>query len=211
MSERVDAASTYNNSAEFFTCMGQHLVTIKNYRSPYVTVFDIGNNYTRIYDKSIPGLPSDDAECFEMGKYVYYHVVSKQMMYRLDKETYECVEVTDQFNLSTFNKDECYGMFAYQDKFYMAYRIEKETYHAKAIAFYYMDTIPQEYDDSSIVIMQTPISQSEYRTAIWTYPNLDGRMLYSFYDVFYYNKDTGFDFTVPMYYGNGTEWIKIKN
>jgi hypothetical protein len=29
--------------------------------------------------------------------------------------------------------------------------------------------------------------------------------------VYYYNKDTGFDFTLPIYYGNGTEWIKFKN
>lgn len=209
-SERVDAISVYNNRAGYFTFMGQHLVIIKNYRSPYVTVYDIGDNYTKIYDKSIPGLPSSDAESFEMGKYVYYHISSSQMIYRLNKETYECENVTDQFDLTSFNKDNCYGMFGYQDKIYMAYLIEKDTYHAKAIAFYHMDTITQEYDDSSIIVMQTPISKGEYRTAIWTYPNLDGRMLFSFYDVFYYNKDTGFDFTVSMYYGNGTEWVKFK-
>lgn len=211
VSETVSAISVYNNRAEYFTFMGQHLVIIKNYRSPYVTVYDLSDNYTRIHDKSISGLPSDDAESFEMGNYVYYHITSKQMMYRLNKETYECENVTDQFDLTSFNKDNCYGMFGYQGKFYMAYLIEKDTYHAKAIAFYRMDTISPEYDDSSIVVMQTPISKSEYRTAIWTYPNLDGRMLFSFYDAFYYNKDTGFDFAVPMYYGNGTEWIKFKN
>ena len=73
------------------------------------------------------------------------------------------------------------------------------------------DSTSVQYDDSSIVIFQAPITKTEKQTALWTYPCLKGRMCQSFFDVYYYNKETGFNFTLPIYYGNGIEWIKFKN
>ena len=73
------------------------------------------------------------------------------------------------------------------------------------------DSTSVQYDDSSIVIFQAPITKTEKQTALWTYPCLKGRMLQSFFDILYYNKETGFHFDIPTYYGDGEKWIKFKN
>ena len=61
------------------------------------------------------------------------------------------------------------------------------------------------YDHNFIAIMQTPINNTIQKTAIWTYPCLEGRLCQSFWDIYYYNKDTGYHLDLPTYYGNGTE------
>lgn len=74
-----------------------------------------------------------------------------------------------------------------------------------------MATTGKEYNDSAVLISQAPISRTEHQTALWTYDGLEGRMTQSFYDIFYYNKEKGYMKDYPIYYGNGTEWIKFKN
>ena len=74
-----------------------------------------------------------------------------------------------------------------------------------------MDTKGKEYDSSAVLISQAPITRTEHQTALWTYDGLEGRMTQSFYDIFYYNKEKGVMKGYPIYYGNGTEWIKFKN
>lgn len=68
-------------------------------------------------------------------------------------------------------------------------------------------TFPQlNFDDNSIVIDE---SSSTYETEIIT-TDVENGLHYKFNDVFF-NEENGFDNTIPTYYGNGTEWIKIKN
>jgi hypothetical protein len=67
-----------------------------------------------------------------------------------------------------------------------------------------------EYDNNSVILSQAPIQKSFIQTQLWDIV-LQNRLLYSFYDAYYYNKENGFAIGVPTYYGNGTEWIKFKN
>ena len=62
----------------------------------------------------------------------------------------------------------------------------------------------KEYDDNSVVI-----SQGVLKYATELVPN-ENNMLYYFYNVWHYTKETGLNNSIPTYYGNGTEWIKIK-
>jgi hypothetical protein len=67
-----------------------------------------------------------------------------------------------------------------------------------------------KFQPQSLVVTQGKYKSTEYRTAIYQLPEFAlGKMLWSIYDVAYYDVD---DFiSVPTYYGNGTEWIKFKN
>ena len=67
-----------------------------------------------------------------------------------------------------------------------------------------------EYDNDSIILTQAPIQKSFIQTQLWDIV-LQNRLLYSFYDAYYYNKENGFAIGIPTYYGNGTEWVKFKN
>ena len=122
-------------------------------------------------------------------------------VFKIDLQNFTYEEVTDQFFDDNFT--ELYSIMLDGDKYYA---LDK-----RANSFIVpQDSDSVQYDTNSIVIFQTPLSKTEKQTAIWTYPNLKGRMLFSFYDIYYYNKETGFDFTLPMYYGDGERWIKFK-
>ncbi len=126
-----------------------------------------------------------------------------EKVFKIDLNTWDYQIVTDEFNSDEFGT--VVG-FAFDSQHNAFYAINRDK--GNSSGRYYnipMDCNTTQYDNSSIVIMQSPITKSEKQTALWTYPCLEGRMLQSFYDVYYYNKDTGFDFTLPIYYGNGTE------
>lgn len=69
------------------------------------------------------------------------------------------------------------------------------------------------YDKNAIVIYPSRYDIAKYKTQLFSAPdNVQGRMLYSFNNAWYYDVETdGLDDTIPTYYGNGTEWIKFKN
>jgi hypothetical protein len=114
----------------------------------------------------------------------------------LIKLTYK--DISNQFDFSSFT-----GLRGIVLKENTYYAIDK----VKGTGVYItpQDSASAEYDNNLIIIFQTPITKSEKQTALWTYPCLEGRMCQSFFDVYYYNKETGFDFALPMYYGDGTE------
>lgn len=62
------------------------------------------------------------------------------------------------------------------------------------------------YENNSIIILPG----TKYNTKLFNYPsNVSGDNLDYFTDVWYYNN--GYINNIPTYYGNGTEWVKIKN
>lgn len=115
--------------------------------------------------------------------------------------TYE--ELTEQFFKGDFAS--LHNILLIDDKYYAIDNRSNKMFIVP------QDSVTAQYDDNAIMLFQAPLTRTEYRTALWTYPNLKGRMLFSFFDAYYYNTETGIDFTSPVYYGNGTEWIKIKN
>ena len=63
-------------------------------------------------------------------------------------------------------------------------------------------------DDKTIAIVE---GSKTYETQLYTNENIQGRLLYSFDDVYYNTAENGLDDTLPTYYGDGTQWIKFKN
>lgn len=70
-------------------------------------------------------------------------------------------------------------------------------------------TIPYKtFEDKSVIINQG----TKYGTQIASVSNtIDGRLVNRFDDVWYHTLQTGLDNDMPIYYGNGSEWIKFKN
>jgi hypothetical protein len=120
-------------------------------------------------------------------------------MYRVDLNTLTYEDLTSQFFTDEVTTS-LINIVYNNGKFYSI-----NTVNSNTIRITPKDSSTVQYDKNMIVIMQCPITKSEKQTALWTYSCLDGRMCQSFYDVYYYNKDTGFNFTLPTYYGNGTE------
>lgn len=67
------------------------------------------------------------------------------------------------------------------------------------------------YDHDTIVLLQGKYKDTSYQTCLYNVPDVSrGNFKWGFYDAFpYINGD--FIKTIPTYYGNGTEWVKIKN
>jgi hypothetical protein len=127
-------------------------------------------------------------------------------VFKIDLNTWDYQVVTDEFNSDDLGVVLGFAFDSQRNAFYVINR-------DKSSSRYYsipMDCNSTQYDKNSIIIMQSPITKSEKQTALWTYSCLEGRMCQSFFDVYYYNKETGFDFTLPIHYGNGTEWVKFK-
>ena len=113
-------------------------------------------------------------------------------------------DISNQFDFSSFSG--LRGIVLKENTYYAINNVK-----GTGIYITPQDSTSAEYDNNLIIIFQTPITKSEKQTALWTYPCLEGRMCQSFFDVYYYNKETGFNFTLPIYYGNGEKWIKFKN
>lgn len=126
---------------------------------------------------------------------------------RYSKDTLLGEDITDQFNDPAIQQ--LCGMFKYKEDYYGIISQKENTF--TPVSLLKMETRGKEYDSNAVLISQAPISRTEYQTALWTYDGLEGRMTQSFYDIFYYNKEKGFMKEYPIYYGNGTEWIKFKN
>lgn len=77
-----------------------------------------------------------------------------------------------------------------------------------------MSFISKEYPNNCVILVQSPLRNTLIQTQLWTYLKrnpFSGRILYSLYDAYYYNKELGLIRDIPTYYGNGTEWVKFKN
>lgn len=78
------------------------------------------------------------------------------------------------------------------------------------------------YDPQTLIIQRNTSNNGTYKTGIYDLksivdeslqPLIEGdanRCLYGFDDCYYF-ADTAFDWNAPMYYGDGSQWIKFKN
>ena len=64
----------------------------------------------------------------------------------------------------------------------------------------------KEYNNNSIIVWS---GNNKYMTQLYTSDNIVGRLLFGFYKAYYYTTANKLDASLPLYYGNGTEWIKI--
>lgn len=64
----------------------------------------------------------------------------------------------------------------------------------------------KEYDNNSIIVWG---GNNKYMTQLYTSDNIVGRLLFGFYKAYYYTTENKLDASLPLYYGNGKEWIKI--
>jgi N-acetylneuraminic acid mutarotase len=70
----------------------------------------------------------------------------------------------------------------------------------------------KEYEDNSVVIAQGRTYDIGYNTKLFnTNFEEDSQPLYGFSDAWFYTTQDGLDGTMPVYYGDGTQWINIKN
>ena len=169
--------------------------------SPYVKWLNLDNNKVEsVTTGNLTTKSWTDASFIDMGNCIYA-VFKLNEVYKIDKTTLEYVDISDEFGSGAQDDVDVKGIAQYGSTI-----VALQSNQALP-----MDTTVAEYDSNSIVIMQSPITSTEKRTALWTYPNLDGRLCQSFYDVYYYNKESGYYFDPPTYYGDGTKWIKFKN
>lgn len=64
----------------------------------------------------------------------------------------------------------------------------------------------KEYDNNSIIVWS---GNNKYMTQLYTSDNIVGRLLFGFYKAYYYTTENKLDASLPLYYGNGKEWVKI--
>ena len=170
--------------------------------SPYVKWLNLDTNKVESVTGNITKKSWTKASFIDMGNY-FYAAFKLNEVYKIEKDTLNYTDVSEDFSsgVDTGIDTQIMGLVHHNSSFTAL----------RASTALSMDATVAEFEDSSIIIMQSPITRTEKRTALWTYPNLDGRLCQSFYDVYYYNKESGYYFDPPTYYGDGTKWIQFKN
>ena len=69
----------------------------------------------------------------------------------------------------------------------------------------------KEYDNNTLVIRQGVSNSSAVLTQLFSTPLQSGRMTYPLYNAIHYTTEGGANNALPLYYGDGTQWIKFKN
>lgn len=171
-------------------------------------MIDLANSYRKVENapEAIQNLYVPDEQgwgLLDMPDHFYIYKGLESVV-KYNKDTLEAEDMTAVFQDNEIVN--LYSLLYYNNQFYCVHGPSSgELYLAP------MSTTGKVYNDNAVLISQAPISKTEHQTALWTYDGLEGRMTQSFYDIFYYNKEKGFMKEYPIYYGNGTEWIKFKN
>ncbi len=74
-----------------------------------------------------------------------------------------------------------------------------------------MQAQTKTYEDNSVIISQGRLYNVGYATEVFSNSLAEISLLYAFADAWFYTEEEGLITNIPTYYGNGTEWIKIKN
>lgn len=69
----------------------------------------------------------------------------------------------------------------------------------------------KEYDNNTLVIRQGVSNTSAVLTQLFNTPLKSGRLTYPLYNAIHYTTEGGANNTLPLYYGDGTQWIKFRN
>ncbi len=67
------------------------------------------------------------------------------------------------------------------------------------------------YNKDTVILNQSESNYSAYHTNLYTTNQFVSDLKYSFEDAWFYGENTGYEKTLPVYYGDGTQWIKFKN
>ena len=113
---------------------------------------------------------------------------------------YNIVEDT-YTKLNDIPRDFYKGILAYKDD--KLYFLGGDNY-TKKVSVYVLNN--KDYDNNSIIVWS---GNNKYMTQLYTSDNIVGRLLFGFYKAYYYTTANKLDASLPLYYGNGKEWIKI--
>lgn len=69
----------------------------------------------------------------------------------------------------------------------------------------------KEYEDNSVVISQGRLYNVGYATEIFSNNLASAPLLYALADAWFYTTQDGLITNIPTYYGDGTQWLNIKN
>ncbi len=194
----------YNTASKMVNC-GQYLIIIGIDRT---RVYDLANNYRLITPPaSLQSYTCTEADgknriFIDLDNYLYF-TNGKDYTIRINKDTLELNECHDKFVDEAI--DNVYGMAVYKNNIVGLTGPSASSLHYTAMPF-----DGTEYDRNAIVIVQAQARAASIHTQLWD-SVFTGRFLYMFYDVYYYNKTTGLNNSLPTYYGDGTKWIKFKN
>jgi hypothetical protein len=171
-------------------------------------VRDVSKNYANVtIPTSLSSLKLTAAQArtlmsFELGEFLYI-TNGKDYTIRINKTTFELEQDNTLF---ADNQIDCVFGMAIEGNNILGITGPSnwELYET------YMPMTSDTYDDNVVIITQAPVRNTECRTQILD-DVFGGRFLYSFYDVYYYNTETGLNNSLPTYYGDGEKWIKFKN
>ena len=196
--------NTRGSDIQYVLAWGDYIIWIYSNKSPRIE--NALNNYSLVdVPASLASLRiTTDTLTYshaEVDGVVY--LGNKDHMYMIDKNTFECTDVSDIFYDDSL--DNLFGMYSYQGQLYGITGSGVWDKYLTDIEF-----TGKNYDNNSLLIVQSRIRHSILETQLWN--NIcKGRFLYSFYDVYYYNTETGINKDIPTYYGDGEKWIKFKN
>lgn len=171
-------------------------------------VKDVSKNYANVtIPTSLSSLKLTAAQArtlmsFELGEFLYI-TNGKDYTIRINKTTFELEQDNTLF---ADNQIDCVFGMAIEGNNILGITGPSnwELYET------YMPMTSDTYDDNVVIITQAPVRNTECRTQILD-DVFGGRFLYSFYDVYYYNTETGLNNSLSTYYGDGEKWIKFKN
>lgn len=196
------AVSYFADALKVLYPVGQYLIGFSGVKGRS-QVRDITNGYNSVSHK-IGNFDVDAsggiAYFLEVGKYVYLIYSGKNgIVHRLDKDTISVEENV----LSLGDLIYILGGFEYNGQLYLIYSQDR---NYGRVPYYYapLSLEGEDYENNSVIISQAPCVKTEKRTQLWDIV-FNNRLLYSFYDAYYYNKEDGFILNIPTYYGNGTE------
>lgn len=191
------------NRLQKLVCFDRYLIVIGGAST---AVYDVSKNYSNV---SIPTSLSSLSMTYATGRsfttfeidHYLYMTNGMDKTYRINKNNFELETVND---------------FFYDDSVDNIYCLVPQGNNMIGLTWngvlniIKMPLQSKEYDSNAVLISQAPMRKSPCQTQLWDNFFLN-RFLYSFYDVYYYNTETGIDNSLPTYYGDGEKWIKFKN
>lgn len=74
-----------------------------------------------------------------------------------------------------------------------------------------LNLLGNTYTKNTVVLAQSKSNYDAYHTNLYTTNQFVSDLKYAFEDAWFYGENTGYEKTLPVYYGDGTQWIKFKN
>lgn len=220
----------------FISAVGT-FIFIFDYKGKVYKFDTIKNEYTKL-DVTNPITKQSYVECISINEYIYMfggydNSGSHNYAYKFDTVSNEFTKLTDMpyggYNLGITNIGNIIYLFGVNNTDIYTYDTINDTYNkissgSSSLAYSYVTNINdnkiyyiygsikvfvlnnKDYDNNSIVIWG---GNNKYMTQLYTSDNIVGRLLFGFYKAYYYTTANKLDASLPLYYGNGKEWIKI--